>query len=142
MILYISWHSEFEQVRRVVSRSKITSLDTSRLTTKSSLISNFLRRSFNSSACLIVLGKPSRINPFSQSGSCRRASMIFMISESGTRSPRSIYPLAFLPSSVPAFTAARRISPVEICIDPSKSQRNLAIVPLPAPGAPKSIILI
>jgi hypothetical protein len=34
------------------------------------------------------------------------------------------------------------MSPVDICTDPSNSSSNLAIVPLPAPGAPNNIILI
>ena len=38
-----------------------------------------------------------------------------MIIESGTSSPRSMYPAACLPSSVPAAFSARRMSPLDRC---------------------------
>ena len=65
--------------------------------------------------------------------------MIPMISESGTSAPLSMYPLASLPSAVPAATAERRMSPVEIWTEPSWALSILATVPLPAPGAPRRI---
>jgi hypothetical protein len=40
---------------------------------------------------------------------------------------------------VPAFTAARSMSPVDIWGIPNFSQINLACVPFPAPGAPNRI---
>ncbi|MNY68068.1 hypothetical protein D3C86_2057740 [compost metagenome] len=58
---------------------------------------------------------------------------------SDTSPPASITFLASMPSGVPAFTAARSMSPVEICGMPNFSQMNLACVPLPAPGAPNRI---
>ncbi len=50
--------------------------------------------------------------------------------------------LACCPSGVPAFTAARSMSPVEICGMPYFWQMNAACVPFPAPGAPKRISLM
>ena len=50
--------------------------------------------------------------------------------------------LAARPSGVPAFTAARSMSPVEICGMPYFWHRNAACVPLPAPGAPNKISLM
>jgi hypothetical protein len=44
-----------------------------------------------------------------------------------------------MPSGVPALTAARSMSPVEIWGIPNFSQINLACVPFPAPGAPNKI---
>jgi hypothetical protein len=44
-----------------------------------------------------------------------------------------------MPSGVPALTAARSMSPVEIWGIPNFSQINLACVPFPAPGAPNRI---
>ena len=56
-----------------------------------------------------------------------------------TRPPESITFLAAMPSGVPALTAARSMSPVEICGMPYFWQMNAACVPLPAPGAPNKI---
>src|SRR6185436_7151933 len=53
--------------------------------------------------------------------------------------PESITFFASLPSGVPAFTAARSMSPVEICGMPNFSRMNCACVPLPAPGGPRRI---
>ncbi len=47
--------------------------------------------------------------------------------------------LASRPSGVPALTAARSMSPVEICGMPNFSLMKLAWVPLPAPGGPNRI---
>ena len=47
--------------------------------------------------------------------------------------------LASMPSGVPAFTAARSMSPVEICGMPKCWVRNAAWVPLPAPGGPSKM---
>ena len=49
---------------------------------------------------------------------------------------------AATPSGVPALTAARSMSPVEICGMPNFWQMKVACVPLPAPGAPRRISLI
>ena len=56
---------------------------------------------------------------------------------SPTSAPESITFLAARPSGVPALTAARSMSPVEICGMPNFWQMKAACVPLPAPGAPK-----
>ncbi len=58
---------------------------------------------------------------------------------SDTRPPVSITCFAASPSGVPAFTAARSMSPVEICGMPNASLMNVAWVPLPAPGGPSRI---
>jgi len=65
-----------------------------------------------------------------------------MMMSSLTRPPESITFLAATPSGVPAFTAARSMSPVEICGMPNFLQMKAAWVPLPAPGAPNRISLI
>jgi hypothetical protein len=41
-----------------------------------------------------------------------------MMTSSGTSLPESMYDLADLPASVPALTAARSMSPVEMCVSP------------------------
>src|SRR5258708_22090026 len=51
--------------------------------------------------------------------------------------PASITFFAAAPSGVPAFTAARSMSPVEICGMPNFSLMKVACVPLPAPGGPR-----
>ena len=62
-----------------------------------------------------------------------------MMMSSETRPPASITVLAAQPSGVPALTAARSMSPVEICGMPNRSLMNAACVPLPAPGGPSNI---
>ncbi len=61
---------------------------------------------------------------------------------SPTSAPESITFLAASPSGVPAFTAARSMSPVETCGMPYFWQMKAACVPFPAPGAPSRISLI
>ncbi len=58
---------------------------------------------------------------------------------SDTSAPLSITFFAASPSGVPALTAARSMSPVEICGMPYASRMNAAWVPLPAPGGPSRI---
>ena len=70
---------------------------------------------FIASACGMVRGKPSKRKPFAQSGALMRSFTSPMMMSSETRSPRSITCLGGEPSGVPAFTAARSMSPVEIC---------------------------
>ena len=64
------------------------------------------------SAWPIVRGKPSSRKPSSASPESNRSAITSQISSSGTSSPRSMYSLAFLPSSVCASTASRRMFPV------------------------------
>ena len=59
-----------------------------------------------------------------------------------TSAPESITFLASRPSGVPALTAARSMSPVEICGMPKRLQMKVACVPLPAPGAPNRMSLM
>src|SRR5882672_9670126 len=58
---------------------------------------------------------------------------------SDTSAPVSITRFAASPSGVPALTAARSMSPVEICGMPNLSRMKAAWVPLPAPGGPSRI---
>ena len=67
------------------------------------------------SACGIVRGKPSNRKPLAQSGWAMRSLTRPMMMSSLTRPPESITFLAAMPSGVPALTAARSMSPVEIC---------------------------
>src|SRR5688572_15583439 len=62
-----------------------------------------------------------------------------MMMSSETRWPASITFFAATPSGVPAFTAARSMSPVEIWGMPNFSRMKFACVPLPAPGGPRRI---
>ena len=65
-----------------------------------------------------------------------------MIRSSLTSAPESMIFLASMPSGVPALTAARSMSPVEICGIAYFWQMKVAWVPLPAPGAPNSMRLM
>src|SRR2546422_7607456 len=65
-----------------------------------------------------------------------------MMISSDTSCPASMTFFAAMPSGVPAFTAARSMSPVEICGMWKRSLMKLACVPLPAPGGPRRISLI
>ena len=94
------------------------------------------------SACGIVRGNPSNKKPSAQSGCEIRSLTRLMISSSPTKPPKSIISLALIPSGVPAFTAARSMSPVEICGMAYFAQMKVAWVPLPAPGAPNKISLM
>jgi hypothetical protein len=89
------------------------------------------------SAWARVRGKPSNRKPRPQSGLAMRSLTSPMISSSETSPPASMTALAWRPSSLPAATAARNMSPVEICGMPKRSQTNFAWVPLPAPGGPR-----
>lgn len=60
---------------------------------------------------------------------------------SGTSLPLSMYALASFPTSVPAVTAARSMSPVDKCTTPNLSRIFSHCVPLPLAGAPAITIL-
>src|SRR5450631_2254655 len=77
------------------------------------------------------------MKPSWASSSWRRSAAIATIRSSGTRSPASMYSLAFLPSSVSSLTLARSMSPVELNGSWKSARRRSACVPLPAPGGPK-----
>ena len=62
-----------------------------------------------------VLGKPSNKKPLAQSFSLILSFTKSKIKSSGTNSPFSIISLAFKPRSLLLATAARNISPVDIC---------------------------
>src|SRR5579884_2166589 len=87
----------------------------------------------------MVLGKPSRIAPFLQSGLLSRSSTIGEITSSGTNSPLSILAFAASPRPVLFAAASRRMSPVEIWGMPSFLATTRAWVPLPAPGGPRKM---
>ena len=90
----------------------------------------------SASACGIVRGKPSKTKPLSQSESTILSRTIPRTTSSGTRPPDSIICLATSPKAVCSLTAARNISPVDICGILKLSTINFACVPLPAPGGP------
>ena len=100
------------------------------------------RMPVRASACSTVRGKPSRMKPFLQSGFARRSFTIPIVTSSGTSFPASMQAFACLPSSVPSFTAARNMSPVEIWGISNSFTRLAACVPLPAPGGPINRICI
>src|SRR5258706_9260438 len=64
------------------------------------------------------------------------------MTESGPRSPRSMYAFASSPRLVPSRTAARKTSPVAIFGIPMRMASLSACVPLPAPGGPSSTMII
>ena len=76
-------------------------------------------------------------SPCAQSGCFRRSLTRPMMMSSETSWPASITFFAARPSGVPALTAARSMSPVEICGMPNFSLMKFACVPLPAPGGPE-----
>src|ERR1700735_2382321 len=100
------------------------------------------RISSSFSACGIVRGNPSKINPLVQSARFNRSSTIPSTISSGTKSPRSIIGFASKPNAVPRVTASRSMSPVERCGSFSSFEIRLACVPLPAPGGPRKISAI
>ena len=92
-------------------RSMMASSGTSISSTTSSLTPAF----FIASACAMVRGKPSNRKPLAQSGWAMRSLTRPMMMSSDTSAPESITFLAARPSGVPAFTAARSMSPVDTC---------------------------
>jgi hypothetical protein len=70
---------------------------------------------FMASACGIVRGNPSNRYPFAQSGPRSRSSTRELMISSDTSWPASIRRFAASPVGVPAFAAARSMSPVETC---------------------------
>src|SRR5665213_6032 len=90
----------------------------------------------------MVRGKPSKRNPLAQSGSTRRSLTRPMMMSSPTSAPESMTCFAARPSGVPALTAVRSMSPVEICGMAKRLQMTAACVPLPAPGAPNKMSLM
>src|SRR6185312_8992051 len=76
------------------------------------------------------------MKPDFASASVMRSSSMPSTMSSETSLPDSMTALALRPSGVPAFTAARRRSPVEMCGTLSSAFSIAAWVPLPEPGAP------
>ncbi len=105
----------------------------------STTCSSFTPEFFMASACGMVRGKPSKRKPRAQSGALMRSFTSPMMMSSETSSPRSITCFAARPSGVPAFTAARSMSPVEICGIAYFRVMKVAWVPFPAPGPPSKI---
>src|SRR5258706_14081469 len=87
----------------------------------------------------MVRGKPSKRYPCAQSDRLRRSLTRPTMMPSETSAPESMTFFAASPSGVPAFTAARSMSPVEICGIEYESRMKQACVPLPAPGGPSRI---
>src|SRR5882724_2017866 len=115
---------------------------TSISTTRSSFLPVLVSISSSALAWASVRGKPSRMKPLAASGWAMRSWIRPTISASGTSSPFSMMPLAFLPSSLPEATAARSMSPVESWTRPRSCCRRCAWVPLPAPGGPRRMMFI
>ena len=86
------------------------------------------------SACGIVRGKPSNRKPLAQSGCLMRSLTSPMITSSGTSAPASMNFFACRPSGVPALTAARSMSPVEICGMPNFCVRSRGLRAFPGAG--------
>src|SRR6185312_16775188 len=76
------------------------------------------------------------MKPDFASASVMRSSSMPSTMSSETSLPDSMTALALRPSGVPALTAARRRSPVEMCGTLSSAFSIAAWVPLPEPGAP------
>jgi hypothetical protein len=100
------------QINRVLSRRTSSGSGTTTSITMSG--SRSVMISSSAVACATVRGKPSRMNPFRASERSSRSRTIPIITSSLTSSPRSMIALARMPMSVPSWTAARSISPVEI----------------------------
>src|SRR5260221_11651648 len=90
----------------------------------------------------MVRTTPSSSTPPAARGSLNACLMMPMMTASGTRSPRSMYPLASRPSAVPARMAARSSSPVERGGTPSAAASSGAWVPFPAHGFPKRTMIM
>src|SRR3954447_18790176 len=129
------------QTRRPDSRRTMSSSGTSMSSAAVRRRSTFFSAWSSASACLSVRGKPSRRKPSSVSDSASRSRITPMMTSSGTRSPRSMYPLACLPRSVCSLTARRSMSPVATYASGKSSWRRSAWVPLPAPGGPSRMRL-
>src|SRR5262245_15144156 len=137
---YGVWH--FGHDRRPARRSTIDSSGTSNATTRSSGSRREARIRSRASAWPIVRGKPSRMNPFAQSGFDSRSSMMSTTVASETSRPSRITCSTVSPSGVRLRTASRRRSPVEMWTQPRFSAIRLACVPLPEPGGPSNTSLM
>jgi len=89
-MLYIALHSWFEQTLLFTILSIISSSGVVRLYTLSTFLPFEANILSNSSACFTVLGNPSKIIPFSTSGSFNLSSIIFIVTSSGTKFPFEI----------------------------------------------------
>src|SRR5262249_20675852 len=117
-------------------RSTSVSVGTSSETTASSALPCLASASPSFSAWGMVLGNPSRMKPLAASGCISRSSTMLTTRSSGTSLPAAMMGPACFPSSVPSFTAWRRMSPVEACGTPIRAESRFACVPFPAPGGP------
>ena len=124
------------QLRRPEMRSTSVSIGTSRETTASSFFLWVASAWSSFSAWGMVRGKPSRMKPFAASGWSSRSLTMLITRSSGTSLPEAMIGPACLPSSVPSFTACRRMSPVETWGMPKRDASRFACVPFPAPGGP------
>ena len=80
-------------------------------------------------ACARLRGKPSRTNPCARRARRGGSRIIAIVTSSGTRSPRARIASTCLPSSVPAASSARNMSPVETCGIPYSAEMRFACVP-------------
>lgn len=107
-LLYMVPH--FLQVSLFDKRFIMMSSGTFRFMTRS--IFDIFSRAF---ACFMVLGKPSRMQPFLQSGFLNLFARILIIISSGPSLPLSLYSFIRLPSFVCAFISSRTMSPLDMC---------------------------
>lgn len=68
----------------------------------------------NATACGFVLGNPSRMNPFWQSGFAKRSFTIWITTSSDTKIPLEVRDFTFFPRGVLFFMFSLKMSPVEM----------------------------
>src|SRR6266852_4737804 len=95
-------------------------------------------RTSSASACGTVRGKPSMMNPPTESGCRTRLRIMPIMMSSGTYWPAARMGWAWRPRGVPDWISARSMSPVAMCGMPKRDRNMFAWVPLPLPGAPYS----
>ncbi len=118
------------------------SKSTSRSTAASSGTPSSSSSSSRSAACCLVRGNPSSMKPSAASGRASRSLRMPSMMSSETSCPAAMVSFALAPKRVPATTASRNISPVDICGMPFSASSLLACVPFPDPGAPSKTIRI
>lgn len=105
-----------EEAAKLIKVTKESFFKGTSINNAQSILSFLLSINLSSaSACLTVLGKPSNKNPLLQSSLDILSFTISIVNSSGTRRPLSIYPFAFIPSSVFSLILALNISPVDMC---------------------------
>mmetsp|Transcript_676 Transcript_676/g.1850 ORF Transcript_676/g.1850 Transcript_676/m.1850 type:complete len:217 (+) Transcript_676:342-992(+) len=142
--LLVAWYDlpEAWWIQRPQMRASKSSSGTHSLKTMLTLSFVSLRMASSFSAWPTVRGKPSSKNPPLQSSAAILSLMIAATRSSSTNAPLFITSSAFFPTSVPAATAARSMSPVDNWGVPNASTILGACVPLPEPGGPKRMMMV